>query len=39
MKETTLVTKKIEFNKLEVQLKLFSEQMTYEQERYMRMYE
>ena len=38
MKELTL-TKKIKFNKLEVQLKLFSKQMAYQQECYVWMYE
>lgn len=39
MKEMTSVTKKTESNKLEVQLRLFSEQMTYKRERDMRIYE
>ena len=37
--EMTPVTKETESNKLEVQLRLFSEQMTYQRERDMRIYE
>jgi hypothetical protein len=39
MKGITSITKEAESNKLEVQLKLFSEQMTYQRERDMRVYE
>ena len=39
MREMTSVTKETESNKLEVQLRLFSEQMAYQRERDMRVYE
>ena len=39
MKELASVTKETESNKLEVQLRLFSEQMAYQRERDMRIYE
>ena len=39
MKELASVTKESESNKLEVQLRLFSEQMAYQRERDMRVYE
>ena len=39
MKEMASVTKETESNKLEVQLRLFSEQMAYQRERDMRVYE
>ena len=39
MKEMASVTKETESNKLEVQLRLFSEQMAYQRERDMRIYE
>ena len=39
MKEMSLVTKKMELNKLEVHLRLFSEQMAYQCEHDMRVYE
>jgi hypothetical protein len=39
MKEMTSVTKETKSNKVEMQLRLFSEQMTYQRERDMRVYE
>jgi hypothetical protein len=39
MKEMASITKEIESNKLEVQFRLFSEQMAYQRKRDMRVYE